>query len=271
MERHHNEELKNLNYEVFILAISFLSILNWSLYFILDDGEVLGVIFFVDLLLAFIFLGDFLYRLFTAESKRRYFLRQYGWLDLISSLPFPQIRITRLGRIIRAIIMMREIGVRTLVKRSFEDRVGTAVYLVAILIIVVLEFGSLLVLAVEQGAPGSNIKTAGDAVWWSIVTMATVGYGDFTPVTGQGRFLAVFVIVLGVALFGVVTGSLANRFVVPAEETKTLVKLDQEAENLGHLIKEVKNLQIQNDRSFSEIEAQIKSLRVLLEDRHGSS
>ena len=52
MERHHNEELKNINYEVFILAISFLSILNWSLYFILDDGEVLGVIFFVDLLLA---------------------------------------------------------------------------------------------------------------------------------------------------------------------------------------------------------------------------
>ena len=234
------KKLKNANYEVFILAISVLAVVNWFLYLILDNPEVSGVIIFVGYLLTIIFLGDFLYRLLTAESKRHYFLRQYGWLDLLGSFPLPQFRIARMGRVVRAIIMMRDLGGRSVFRSFVSDRVGTAVYLVAFLIIIVLQFGSLAVLSFEHDAPGANITTPGDAVWWSIVTMSTVGYGDTAPVTGQGRIIGVLVITIGVALFGVVTATLANRFVEPVPEAEAFSEIDQEADNIGFLISEVK-------------------------------
>ena len=271
MEGHDKEQLKNINYEVFILALSLLSVVNWVLFLILDNEEVNGVIIFVDILLVIIFLSDFFYRLFSAESKRNYFLRQYGWLDLIGSFPLPQFRIARIGRVIRAIIMMRELGGKSVFRGFVSDRVGTAVYLVAFLIIIVLQFGSLAVLSFEHGSPGSTIETPGDAVWWSIVTMSTVGYGDTAPVTAQGRIIGMLVITIGVALFGVVTATLANRFVEPVPEAEAFSEVDQEADNIGFLINEVKSLRAAQDQSKAELEAQLKSIRVLIEDRYGNN
>ena len=71
------------------------------------------------------------------------------------------------------------------------------------------------VLAAERGAEDSNINTASDAVWWSYVSITTVGYGDRYPVTPMGRSIGVVVLTIGVALFGVITGFLAKLFLEP--------------------------------------------------------
>ncbi len=191
------------------------------------------MIFIVDLLLSLIFLADFSYRLFTAESKRRYFFRQLGWLDFLGSLPLPQAKIARLGRVIRASLLLRELGIKQVVGEFIHSRAESAVYAVGFLIILVLEFGSAAVLAAEQGVPGSEIETAGEALWWSIVTMSTVGYGDLVPVTVRGRLIGVFVIIVGVALFGVVTGFLANRFVGSGEDATDAPEAQLRSEDLG--------------------------------------
>jgi voltage-gated potassium channel len=166
---------------------------------------------------------------------------------------------------------MRQLGARNLLHQIFRNRAGTAVYLVAFLIILVLEFGSLAVLAVEHGVPGSNIETAGDALWWTIVTIATVGYGDLYPVTGTGRLLGIFVITLGVALFGVVTGFLANRFVEPANKSTEDSVAGQEAIDLEFLMSEVKALRREQARSYSELEAQLEGLKALLKDPNANN
>jgi len=72
-------------------------------------------------------------------------------------------------------------------------------------------FSSISILQVET-VPESNIKTAGDAIWWSFVTITTVGYGDKFPVTGEGRVIAAFLMVTGVTLFGTFTGFIAAWF-----------------------------------------------------------
>ena len=72
-------------------------------------------------------------------------------------------------------------------------------------------------LPLEARSPDANITTAGDALWWGIVTVTTVGYGDQYPVTTGGRIVGVFVLILGVGLFGTFTGFLANAFLVTPE------------------------------------------------------
>ncbi len=68
----------------------------------------------------------------------------------------------------------------------------------------------------EQNAPGANITTGGDALWWAFVSITTVGYGDKFPITPGGRLSAFFVLAAGVGLFGVLSGYLANFFLTPS-------------------------------------------------------
>jgi voltage-gated potassium channel len=72
---------------------------------------------------------------------------------------------------------------------------------------------ALAVLDVEQNAAGANIQSFGDAAWWAFVTITTVGYGDYFPVTFPGRMIAVGLMVSGIAILGTVTATLASWFV----------------------------------------------------------
>ena len=76
-----NEELKNTTYEIFIGLLSVLSIVNIVLYYAIRSPDVRAVILLMDKVLTVIFMSDFCLRLFSAESKREYFFRQFGWAD----------------------------------------------------------------------------------------------------------------------------------------------------------------------------------------------
>jgi voltage-gated potassium channel len=70
--------------------------------------------------------------------------------------------------------------------------------------------GALAVLDAERANPEANITSFGDAIWWAITTMTTVGYGDRYPATGVGRLAAVALMVGGIAVLGVVTATVAS-------------------------------------------------------------
>jgi voltage-gated potassium channel len=108
---------------------------------------------------------------------------------------------------------MMKIG-RNLIK----DRAGSALLSLLLIGVLVLEFGSLLMLGLERSVPGANITTASDALWYTIVTISTVGYGDQYPVTDAGRLCGTAIIVVGVGIFGTFTGYLATVFLSPRKE-----------------------------------------------------
>jgi voltage-gated potassium channel len=100
------------------------------------------------------------------------------------------------------------------------------------------------VLAAEARADNANILTASDALWWSYVTVTTVGYGDRFPVTTSGRVVGVAMLTIGVGLFGVLTGFLANAFLAPKRTApdqgqQPADDLRQEIEELKHLVREL--------------------------------
>jgi voltage-gated potassium channel len=212
------KELQNPGYELFIAALSILSIVNIVLVSLIDAQDLQYVLIVMNGLLSGILFLDFCVRLKSAESRTDYFFRKFGWADLLASVPLAQLKILRVFRLIRVYRLLREYGARNVLRSLRKQRAGSALLLLLFVAILVLEFGSLLMLRIEAGAPDGNIKTASDALWYTIVTISTVGYGDQYPVTNPGRILGTFIIVLGVGIFGTLTGYLANLFLGPSSE-----------------------------------------------------
>ncbi len=218
-------ELKNTAYEIFIGVLSILSIGNLVfMYVIAGDTALELVLSVMNALFSAIFLGDFIYRISTAPKASRYFFRGFGWADLLASLPFPQFKILRLFRLLRVFRLLRELGPRTVWTTLIHDRANSALMTLLLMGILVLQFGSITILYVEEDADGANITSASDALWYTIVTISTVGYGDQYPVTNVGRMIGTLIIVVGVGIFGTFTGYLANLFLGPrkaAEDAET--------------------------------------------------
>jgi voltage-gated potassium channel len=159
-----------------------------------------------------LFLFDFIVRFFTSKSKGKYFFKQFGWADLLASIPITSFNIFRIFRVLRFVRIWRLMGGREMAKRVTNKPADIALYLVFFFILLLIEFGSIGVLVAEKGAPDANILTASEAIWWTFVSITTVGYGDYYPVTNAGRIVGVITLTVGVGLFGVVTGYLANAF-----------------------------------------------------------
>jgi voltage-gated potassium channel len=232
------------NFDIFVLALSVLSIVNMVLAIAPLSAAVHNVVLILDGVLCLIFLADFLLRLKRAPRKRTYLIDERGWLDLLGSLPFPGLRLARLFRMARVSSILRRYGPRRIWEMIAIDRAGSALLGTLFLTIIVLEFGSIFVLAAEARADNANILTASDALWWSYVTVTTVGYGDRFPVTSSGRVVGVAMLTIGIGLFGVLTGFLANAFLAPAKagpdrNAPSSDDLRQEIEELKRLVREL--------------------------------
>jgi voltage-gated potassium channel len=153
------------------------------------------------------------------------------WLDLGAVL-LPMIQPMRLLRLVSTLLLVGQ-RARMASQIRLTTYVGGAV-------VGLLMFGSLAVLSVERDSPDGNIRTLGDAVWWSFTTMTTVGYGDHSPTTGLGRMLAVGLMLSGIALLGVVTANIAAWFIARFE--KDDVEERRQTEAIRELTEEVRRL-----------------------------
>ncbi len=259
--------LKQTNYEIFIVILTFLSWVNLIFYLTLDDPEIQEIIFLVEQIMIPIFLLDFFIRARLAESPRTYFFKQFGWLDLIGS--FPYLRILRAYRVFRTIRSLRASGAHRFLRDFLSNRAETAALTVTLAVILLFEFASITILRAENVDPLANIQTSGDAIWWTLVTVATVGYGDLYPITPTGRFIATFVIVAGVGLFGILSGFLASNFLgqKPKNDNKNeSVPLDQA--NLETILAEIKELRQEHQESNRSINTRLNNLERVIKNNN---
>jgi voltage-gated potassium channel len=255
------KELKNLGYEVFIALLSILSIIDMFLVWLpgLSEPSKQVVIIF-QTAITLIFVVDFCYRLFTAESKSNYFIHDWGWADLLACIP--TLRILRFFRIFRVYRLMRDIGLKTITNELLYDRAGSILYLTIFLGLVIIQTASVLVLDVEAANPDANIQTPSDAIWWSYVTITTVGYGDRFPTTNLGRIVGVLLMTAGVALFGVFTSFLANTFLSPRKKPETADE-SPPAEPAARLV-ELTQLIEEQEKTTAAIKQRLEEMENLL-------
>jgi len=160
------------------------------------------------------FVIDYIARLALADHRVVWFFR-----NLLDLGPL---------RILRLIVL---VGV---LQRAFGDAFrGRVVVNTASSAVLLVYAASLAVLQAERGDPHANIRNFGDAVWWSITTITTVGYGDFFPITPMGRVVAVLLMVGGISLIGMITATVATWIVQrvsdvdSAQQAATAAQIDQ--------------------------------------------
>ncbi len=213
----------SLPWEVFVLGVAILSIVNLALGLLVRNPVTDQVVIVMDGIIMIIFTLDLARRLSIADDNRAYLVQGYGWVDAISIIPL--LRITRLLRIVRVVrVMGRMGGPKAALSAFFSNRAAGGLLLVLFMALLVLEFGSIAMLWAESSSPDALIITAEDALWYVIVTMSTVGYGDFYPVTTTGRIIGTLIIVVGVGVFGTLTGFLANAFLTPSSDVAEAVE-----------------------------------------------
>lgn len=218
---------RHIVWNVVMLFFSIYAIVAVTIVFLVPtSADVKSILLTMDHVVCAVFFVDFLMRLALADSKARYL--RWGWLDLLSCIPAVEsFRIARLARVFRLIRILRGVkSAHSLMRHFFRDRSSSAFACASAMSFLTVLFGAILVLDAERSA-GGNIQTGDDALWWAFVSVTTCGYGDFYPVTSEGRLIAAALMVCGIGIFGTFTAYIASMFVEQTEEED--MKRDEES------------------------------------------
>ncbi len=180
------------------------------------------------------------------------YLLTYGWLDLLGALPgLPALRLARIPGLV---VMLRDLRETTPkdARLAARQRLAESTLLTVVLVVLlVVTAGSIVIVLIEAPVESANIQTGEDAVWWAIVTVATVGYGDKFPVTPVGRLIGAAMIVMGVSLFSVLTSYIATQFM---------------ARRKSNDVSETELLRRQMEQSFAEMQRRTAAENAALRD-----
>ncbi|HYX98276.1 MAG TPA: ion channel [Mycobacterium sp.] len=177
-----------------------------------------------------LFLVDYVVRLCLADNRWHWFLRHL--LDFaIVTLP-----LLRPLRLLRLLVLIE--AVQKAIGDAFRGRI--VVYTVSGVVLLIYT-SSLAVFDKERYLPGAKINSFGKALWWSITTVTTVGYGDVYPVTNTGRVIAVLLMIGGISLVGVVTAALASWVIERVAEEESVMQTATVA-HIEELRKEIRAL-----------------------------
>lgn len=178
----------------------------------------------IDSLILIIFAVDYFTRFYLAKNKKEFIKRNI--IDLIAIIPFNTIfqaarvlrvmRLARLTKIFKVTKLVKAVVFLNKFKRNVDKflKTNNFNYVLWITCITVL-FGAV-------GMYFTENKSFGDSLWWSFVTVTTVGYGDISPATNAGRIIAAILMLVGIGFIGMLTGTIATFFITPKEKDESV-------------------------------------------------
>ena len=212
-------------FDVSLIIIILLSVLIVMLDSVKRINASYGqLLYTLEWIFTILFTIEYFLRLLSVGRPSKYATSFFGIIDLLAFLPtyfsliFPGsqyfliirlLRVLRIFRVLKLVQYLRE--ARLLTKALRESGRKVAVFLFTVLVLVII-FGSLMYVIEGEESGFSNIPTS---IYWAIVTLTTVGYGDISPQTGLGQTLAAIIMILGYSIIAVPTG------IVTAQVTQT--------------------------------------------------
>jgi voltage-gated potassium channel len=214
------------------LSVGFLAIVFVALGFLLDQASA-GTrpeLEAVELALTGLFVAEFVSRILAAHDRGRY-LRGH-WIDLVAlAPPIRAARVLRLLRLLRLVRTFAGIYRAAMHLDGLARHRGFAWLIVAWLAVMVI--CSIALYAAENGI-NKAIESPFDALWWGVVTLSTVGYGDVFPITPEGRLAAMVLMLLGIGLFSAITATMASYLISTGRPP--------DASRSGRLVDEIQRL-----------------------------
>ena len=193
-----------------ILSVAWLPVLvvPYVVHLSAGTGAAFGA---VDYFVWAVFAVDYGVRVFLVPDRRRFIGHNLFDLAVVAVPMLRPLRAARLLRLLRLARVGAIVGAGARRAKSIITHRGLHVVLLTVLGLVVA--AATAVFAVERHAPGADIRTFPDALWWAVTTVTTVGYGDKVPVTEMGRAVATVLMLVGIGLVGVLTATIASYFV----------------------------------------------------------
>jgi voltage-gated potassium channel len=216
-------------FDVVLLILIILSVVAVSLESVKSVQEEFGsFLYFFEWFITIIFTIEYCFRAYVVKKRLSYVISPLGIIDLLSILPtylgifvtgaqgLIVIRALRLLRVFRILKLAQYVyDSKYIISALKESRTKISVFLFTVLILVLI-IGAAMYL-IEGGENGFN--SIPESIYWAIVTLTTVGYGDITPVTIVGRFMASIVMIIGYSIIAVPTGIVTAEFTARRNKT----------------------------------------------------
>lgn len=213
-----HRESVNKKFEAFIALTIIASVICFSLETLPElPHHASSILSIMEYAFVTIFTLEYLLRVFTAEKPLKFIFSFYGIIDLLAIAPFymsgliglETLKLMRLFRLVRVLKLMRY---GSALKRFYdaiaESREELIIFFTATIIIIFL--GAVGIYHFEHQAQPQAFRSIFDALWWSVVTLTTVGYGDLYPITDGGRLFTFVILLAGLGLIAVPTGIIAS-------------------------------------------------------------
>lgn len=236
-----------------LIIIVDVVLISYSLVFDISTTLYNKIVLF-DIMTCVVLLFDFFYGLLKSDDKKQYF--KENWLELVASIPFDIIlspfmvlRYLRLIRIFRILFLTGEYFglIGKFLKNTRLDEI-LAVFLLIVI-------GSTLSLYLVD--PGMN--NLFDDLWFVVVSLTTVGYGDITPNTVYGKIVSLILLIVGVFIFSAITGAISTYFMdnLLKEGSYRIIELNETVDDLTEQVEA-------NNQKIDELTSEIADLKELI-------
>ncbi|MEJ2738732.1 MAG: potassium channel family protein [Dehalococcoidia bacterium] len=257
-------------FEVIIGLLAVVSIILLTInYFVDISTRWLFILYCIDLVICLIFAAEFVYRIRMAENKK-FFLKSNGYeiLAMVPAFVFyaagsiaaisAALRLLRLIRVVRVIAVFSRMKRLYRIEGSFIHR-SRLLYLLTVTVVLVV-ISSATIFFLEKDAPGAQINNFSDALWWSISTVSTVGYGDIVPNGVIGRIIGMILMVIGIGIMTALISQISATLVQSRlEKNKASSKLKNSM--ISEIKRSLDNIENLTDHEIDLLTNMMKLLR----------
>ena len=228
VEFHDNK--KSRFFSLFIQALILISIVTFSIETLPDlQPETRTLLQAIEIFCVSIFTLEYVLRIYVAEKKLKFIFSFFGLVDLIAILPFylsfgvdlrslRALRFLRLFRVLKLVRYNRAMNHFTRAIASAKEEIFLFIFITLILIY----FSAVGIYYFESQAQPEHFSSIFDSLWWAIITLTTVGYGDVYPITVGGKVFTFIILMIGLGIVAIPTGIISSAL------TKSIDKKEQE-------------------------------------------
>ncbi len=207
----------NLRFEIASSLAVVLSIVIMALETFELPEDLQNLFFSIEIILTVYFVAEYVLRIVIAENKREYLSSFYGLVDLIALLPIlihatasvRVVRLLRMLRVIRLLKLTRYIEALDRYQEALKLIVSEVMLFIGVSFVFILGF-AFVIYEVEHEVQPDTYSNIFDAIWWAVISLTSVGYGDVYPLTTSGRLLTLAMVLTGMGIVAVPTALLAS-------------------------------------------------------------